>query len=64
MFMKMIYPLKTITINKPHYLLNEFEQELERRTTVEELFSDELKHIQKMALIGVTGSCFKQTLIE
>ncbi len=43
---------------------NEFEQELERRTTVEELFSDELKHIQKMALIGKLSPVHKQTLIE
>ncbi|RAP24707.1 hypothetical protein DID73_01105 [Candidatus Marinamargulisbacteria bacterium SCGC AG-343-K17] len=42
----------------------EFEQELENRNSIEDLFSDELKHIQKMALIGKLNPLHKQTLIE
>ena len=42
----------------------EFEEELSRRVTVDDLFTDELKHIQKMALIGKLSPVHKQTLTE
>ena len=42
----------------------EFEEELSRRVTVDDLFTDELKHIQKMALIGKLNPIHKQTLTE
>ena len=42
----------------------EFEEELNRRSTMEDLFNDELKHIQKLALIGKLNPVHKQTLDE
>ncbi len=43
---------------------HEFEEELNRQNSVEEAFSDELKHIQKMALNGKINPQHKQTLEE
>tara|TARA_A100000164_G_scaffold281932_1_gene254332 strand:- start:95 stop:412 length:318 start_codon:yes stop_codon:yes gene_type:complete len=43
---------------------NEFEEELNRQNSIEEPFSDELKHIQKMALNGKLNPQHKQTLEE
>ena len=43
---------------------DEFEEELMRRTTVDDLFMEELKRIQKMALIGKLNPIHKQTLTE
>lgn len=42
----------------------EFEEELSCRVTIDDLFTDELKHIQKMALIGKLNPVHKQTMTE
>jgi len=43
---------------------DEFEEELRRRTALDDLFMEELKRIQKMALIGKLNPIHKQTLTE
>lgn len=42
----------------------EFNEELTKNSTDEETFSEELKHIQKMALIGKLNPIHKQILEE
>ena len=42
----------------------EFENKLRQQTSEEEFFSEELQHIQKMALLGKLNPMHKQTLEE
>ena len=41
-----------------------FQESLENETDLSEMFTDELKHVQKMALIGKLNPMHKETLIE
>ena len=43
---------------------HEFEEELNRRFNEEDAFSDELQHIQKLAMVGKITPQHKQTLEE